>query len=56
MSRLTDHRKIDILTDINMSVEDYLERLKEIRKEVEAWPEYMKQNGYVVSEWRLNEL
>ena len=43
------------MTDINMSVEDYLKRLKEIREEVEAWPEYMKQDGYCCRRWRLNE-
>ena len=34
-------------------VDDYLAFLEKVREEVEAWPEYMKQNGYVVSEWRL---
>ena len=34
-------------------VQEYLAFLKRVREEVENWPEYMKQDGYVVREWRL---
>ena len=34
-------------------VQEYLAFLKRVREEVENWPEYMKQDGYVAHVWRL---